>query len=175
MLSIFRRLLSLALALCLGAPLAYASSVAPPVVTPYVVDALLSGLIDRQLFVVPPAPARPLAVGATVARVVGSPPMDVYLGVIVPGGQVYTWIPRPGGGATLVKGLSPVARAVTETTFATATVFGADAKYTFSEGDARGLYSVFALLVPPGSDPGDARKWTWVNMTPLMFQGLTIQ
>ena len=48
MLSIFCRLLSLALALCLGAPLVYAASVAPPVVRPYVLDALLSGLIDQQ-------------------------------------------------------------------------------------------------------------------------------
>lgn len=113
MLSIFCRLLPLALALCLGAPLVYASSVAPPVIRPYVFDALLSSLIGQQVFVVPPAPARPLAVGATVAREAGSLPVDVYLGVIVPGGQVFTWVPKPGGGATLVKGLAPVARAVT--------------------------------------------------------------
>ena len=172
----FCRLFSLVLALCLGAPLAHAgSTVASPVARAYVLDALLGGLVDQQVFVVPAAPARPLAFGATVTRESGSPPVDVYLGVIVPGGQVYTWVPKPGGGAALVKGLSPVARAVTETSFATATVFGADARYSFSEGDAAGLYSVFVLLVPPGSDPGDARKWNWASMTPLMFQGLSIQ
>lgn len=171
-----RRLLSLTLALCAGAPLANATSTTPPpAVRVYVLDALLAGLVDQQVFVVPAAPARPLAFGATVAREPGSPVMDVYLEVIVPGGRVFTWVPKPGGGSVLVEGLSPVARAFTGTSFATATVFGADAQYTFSEGHTPGMYSVFALLVPPGSDPGDARRWTWVNMVPLMFQGLTIQ
>jgi hypothetical protein len=176
MLHFICRLLPLWLILSLGASPASAASTLPaPIVRPYVFDAITGGLIDQQLFVVPAAPMRPLAFGATITREVGSLPVDIYLGVISPKGEVYSWIPKQGGGGILVKGLSPVARSVNETTFATSTVFGTDPKYTFSEGDVPGMYSVFALLVPPGSDPNDARRWTWVNMVPLLFQGLTIQ
>lgn len=171
MMRFFSRLASAVLAACLVAPLANAmSSVAPPVIWTRVTDAELAGLSDQPIFVVPSL-RRTVAIGSSFERVAGTLPIDVYIGVIAPGGRVFSWVPKPGGGASLVEGLSPVARAVDGTTFATRTVFGADANYTFSDKDAPGLYSVFTLLVTPGRDPNDPRQWSSVNMVPLMFQG----
>lgn len=164
---------SLVLWLCVAASSASASSIAPPIVRTYVYDLGLAGLIDQQVFVVPAQADRPLGLGASISQEPGGFPMDVYLGVIVPGGKVFSWVPKPGGGASVVSGLSPVARSVTEPSFTTRNVFGADAQYTFTEADALGLYSVFTLLVPAGKDPGDARQWHWVSMVPVVFRGLT--
>lgn len=172
MMRFFSRLGPFLLAACLGTPLANATStVPPPVIRTYVIDASLAGLGDQQLFAVPATSGRTLAMGSSFERVAGSPLIDVYVGVILPGGRVFTWVPKPGGGAILTEGFSPVARSVAETTFTTRAVFGADASHTFSDKDATGLYSVFTLLVGAGRDPGDARQWSWVNMVPLMFQG----
>ena len=171
-----RQFLSLMSLSLIALPAANATStVATPEVKVFVRDVVLSGLGTDQIFVVPAAPARPLAFGASVARTLGSLPCDVYFGVIVPGGRVFTWIPKVGGGAVLVAGMSPVARAIADTTFQTSSAFAGDPQYTFSEGDIKGLYSLFVLLVPPGADPSDARRWTWVTTVPLMFQGMANQ
>jgi hypothetical protein len=165
--------LALALALCLGVPLANASSPAPPDITIFVTNQL-----GFQQYLAVTTPVRPLQFGAQIERVDGSLPTpgsfptDIYFGVIVPGGRVFTWVSNPGGGAALVEGLVPVARAVTEPSFSTGRVFGTP-EYTFSERDAPGLYSIFVLLVTPGSDASDARSWQYARMVPLMFKGVT--
>ena len=171
-----RRLLLLICAGLIAVPAVNATSTVPtPEIKVFVRDVVLGGLGTDQIFVVPAAPARPLAFSASVARTLGSLPCDVYFGVIVPGGRVFTWVPKVGGGAVLVAGMSPVARAVVDTAFQTASALAGDPQYTFSDGDAIGLYSLFILLVPPGADPSDARRWTWVTTVPLVFQGMTVQ
>jgi len=173
---LYHRLATLLMALAVAVPSANATTTAaPPAVRAYVLDGLTPGLVDQQVFAVPAAPMRPLVFGATIKREAGSPPIDVYLGVVAPGGKVFTWVPTQGGGGTLTEGMSAAARNMTSADFATPSVFGTDPRYTFTERDAPGLYSVFALLVPAGADPTDAQRWTWVNMVPLLFQGLTIQ
>jgi hypothetical protein len=164
--------LALGLALCLVPPLANASSPTPPDITISVTSQL--GFQQYQ-----GTPGRPLRFGVQIERLdgsfptPGSFPTDIYFGVIVPGGRVFTWVSNPGAGAVLVEGLIPVARAFTGTSFyLDDRVFGIP-EYTFSERDTPGLYSVFVLLVTPGRDASDARSWQYARMVPLMFKGAT--
>jgi hypothetical protein len=162
--------LALVLALCLGVPLGHAASFAEPPDSRIFVQNQLGAQQYQG------TPGRLLRFGAQIERVDGSYPTpgsfptDIYFGVIVPGGRAFTWVSSPGGGAALVEGLVPVARAVTDPSFTTASVLGAP-EYTFSERDAPGLYSVFLLLVTPGRDASDARSWQYARMVPLMFKG----
>lgn len=160
----------------LAAPLVNATStVAPPEIRIYVRDSAAGGLGGDQRFVVPPAPVRPLTFSASITRTSASLPSDVYFGVIAPDGRTFTWVRNDGGGIALVQGMSPAATAMTDEVFHTTSALMGDPEYAFSDADAPGLYLLFALLVPPGADPTDARQWTWVTTVPLMFQGLTSQ
>lgn len=165
------RLFWLALILCLGVPLGYAASATPPNIQIYVLNQL--GFNQYQ-----GTSGRPLRFAAQIERLDGSLPTpgsfptDIYFGVIAPGGRVFTWVSRPDGGAALVEGLIPAARAVTATSFSAESVLGTP-EYTFSERDTPGLYSVFVLLATPGSDASDARSWQHATIVPLMFKGVT--
>jgi hypothetical protein len=161
--------LALGLALCVGAPLVNAASAAPPDV-----NIVVWNRLGYQQYY--GTPGQPLRFGLQIERLdgsfptPGSFPTDIYFGAIVPGGRVFTWVSNPGGGPVLVEGLIPVARAFTAISFVAERVLGIP-EYTFSERDAPGLYSVFVLLVTPGSDPSDGRSWQYARMVPLMFKG----
>lgn len=169
------RQISLMAVLLLGAAVAGATSTLPqPAVTLAVRDVALSGLGGGPVYLAPAAPGRPPAFGATVTRAEGSLPADVYFGVMAPGGPVFTWVPKPGGGAVPVEGLRPLVRAWGGASLSTAAVLGEDPQYTFTEREPPGLYSVFLLLVPSGADPGNPVNWSTAQMAPLMFHGVAI-
>lgn len=170
------RQVALMVVLLLSATLCGATSTVPqPVVTLSVRDVILGDLGGQPVYLAPSAPGRPLAFSASVTRVEGSLPVDVYFGVMSPGGRVFTWIRKPGGGAELVEGLRPLVRAWSGVSLATAAALGEDPQYVFTGREAPGLYSVFLLLVTPEADPGNPGNWSTAQMTPLMFQGIAIQ
>jgi hypothetical protein len=96
-------------------------------------------------------------------------PVDVYFGVIIPGGRTFTWTSALTNVPILVEGLIPVAQNVTPTFFHAATSLGGVPQHTFSNTHPRGLYSVFVLLVAHGASPADASRWVAASMSPLML------
>jgi hypothetical protein len=111
-----------------------------------------------------------LAFGATLTRYENSP-IDVYFGILIPGGRVYTWTRGISNGPVLREGLSPAVQRTTETQIDSATILGSNPIQGFAD-DARspsGLYSIFMFMVPAGAGPGDLRNWTGGASSPLFL------
>jgi hypothetical protein len=104
---------------------------------------------------------------ATVCRS-NTLPVDVYFGVIIPGGRTFTWNSALTSVPILVEGLIPAAQNVTTTFFHAAASLGGVPQHTFSSTHPLGLYSVFVLLVSAGANPADASRWFAASMSPLM-------
>jgi hypothetical protein len=94
--------------------------------------------------------------------------VDVYFGVIVPGGRTFTWTAGSAMGPILVEGLHPAAQNLDRAaTFNSSASLGGTPRYAFSNGDPLGLYTLFVLVVPHGADPSDTPRWIAVSMSPL--------
>ena len=100
------------------------------------------------------------------------PDGDLYVGLIQPGGVVFTWANQDGQ-AVLVKGTKPVVRGMDlggKYAFNLAEVFGKDPRYTFSGNEPRGMYTLFAFIVVGGDLPSNRLSWYAVDMAPLFVE-----
>lgn len=98
-----------------------------------------------------------------------SSPVDVYFGIIVPGGRIFSWSPGTNNVPTLQEGFVPAAQRTTATEMSGAALLGSSPQYGFSSDHLLGLYSVFFFLVPAGTDPRDPRRWMGATMSPLVI------
>jgi hypothetical protein len=107
-----------------------------------------------------------LSVSVSVSWVRTNPPAtaDIYVGVVLPGGQVLSWVPTESG-PVLQGGLAPFARNATFTPFVATGL-----AHAFSGAEPAGLYSIHTILVTPGADPLDARNWFSARTVPLVFR-----
>lgn len=163
------KLLVLAAAIGLsGMPMAaVASSAPPPTFSIQVMDAIRAPLVAVPVFQWR-IDQGPLLFDATLSRA-GSSPVDVYFGIIIPGGRIFTWTPGQSGGPILREGLFPAAQGTTATQISSFSLLGTDPEQTFSAGYPLGLYSVFMLFLPTGANAGDLRSWTGAAMSPLLI------
>ena len=160
-------LLSAVLASGIAPMYARGSTIAPPVISITTVDAIMGPLVSLPVFTWR-TDGRPLAFNATFSRG-DSSPVDVYFGIIIPGGRVFSWISGTANVPTLREGLLPAAQGITNTASSSAGLLGANPQHIFSADYPLGLYSVFFFLVPAGADPGDSRRWIAASMSPLVI------
>lgn len=140
-----------------------ASTIALPIINIGVTDAETAGLNGAQWFT---WIGRPLAFSFAVHRREDTAPVDVYFGVLTPGGRVFSW--SPGAGApNLQEGLFPVGQGITATEISSA-LLGSNPEYTFPPGHEIGIYSVFCFLLPAGVDPRSPRSWINASMSPVV-------
>lgn len=163
-------LLSAVLALGIAPVSVQGTSIPPAVISISVVDALISPLVSVPIFSWTTGVGRPLEFGAAVSRV-DSSPVDVYFGIIIPGGRIFSWISGTANVPILLEGLFPAAQRITDTDTAisSAELLGRNPQHIFSADHPLGLYLVFFFLVPTGTDPGDSRHWIAATMSPLMI------
>ena len=95
-------------------------------------------------------------------------PIDVYVGVITPGGRFLSWIPGTANVPVLVEGLSPAGRGLTATSISGAALLGSHPQYLFSAADPPGLYSLFVILAVAGTDASKG-LWFGAAMSPLLI------
>ncbi|MBG9390614.1 hypothetical protein [Caenimonas aquaedulcis] len=162
-------LLPAVLAYGLAAPSAKASVAAPPVIYIQAIDPVLAGLNGAPVFTWR-TDGRPLQFGGGVDRThTGFPPVDVYFGVMIPGGRLFTWTPGTGSEPNLREGLFPAGQGITAIQISTRDLLGASPQRPFSSADPLGVYSIFLFLTSPGADPRDARGWYGASMSPLVI------
>jgi hypothetical protein len=143
------------------------STIPPAVISISTVDPLLAPLISGPVFT-GRIDGRPLEFIAAVSRV-DSSPADVYFGVIIPGGRIFSWIPGTANVPMLVEGLFPAAQRITDTAISSAGMLGSNPQHSFSADHPLGLYSVFCFFVRTGAAPGDPRQWFAAAMSPLVI------
>ena len=107
----------------------------------------------------------------TVSVDIPAPPspaftVDVYVGVLLPGGQIVSWVPDSER-AELKEGLAPYREDVSDRSFTLNTPTVAP-EYTFTGNEPFGLYLVFVFVVPHGGDPW--REWVAANMVPIIYE-----
>ena len=147
---------------------ARAAIIAPAVISIQAEDALLAQLDGSPVFSWSLGIGRPLEVVATINRADLSP-VDVYLVVLVPGGQVFSWVPGSTNVPVLVAGLAPAGRGMTTSAISFTALLGSPPQHLFSAADPPGLYSLLVVLVVAGSDPSDPRHWFGAAMSPLII------
>ena len=143
------------------------SSIPQPVISIQIADATHAPLDTLRVFSSLMSQGS-LAFGATLTRYENSP-IDVYFGILSPGGRILTWARGPTNGPFPRAGLSPAVQGTTETQINMATLLGGNPVQGFAD-DARipsGLYSVFMFIVPAGASPGDLHNWTAGATSPL--------
>ena len=145
---------------------AIAATAPPPTISILTLDAALAGLLSTPVFTWR-TDGRALQFEATASRGVSNP-VDVYFGVLTPGGRVFSWSPASGA-PNMQEGVFPCGQGVTATEISSAGLLGSSPQYTFSAGSQLGIYSVFFFLVPAGTDPRDPRSWIGANMSPLVI------
>jgi len=92
--------------------------------------------------------------------------VDVYVGALLPGGEVVSWI--LGSERTELKeGLVPYLEDVSDRSF-TLDTRGVGPQYTFTGNEAFGLYMPFVFVVAHGGDPWT--EWLAAYMVPIIFQ-----
>ena len=143
------------------------ASIAPPVISISTVDPMVAPLASVPVFTWR-TDGRPLEFVAAVSRV-DSSPVDVYFGIIIPDGRIFSWISGTANVPIFLEGLFPAAQRITDTTISNAELLGENPRHIFSAGHPLGLYSVFFFLVPTGADPGDSRQWISATMSPLVI------
>lgn len=156
------------LAFGLAPAIGHGSTIPPPVIAITTFDAALAPLVAAPVFSWKTTIGRPLQVVATVSRSDLSP-IDVYLGVLMPGGSVVSWIPGPANAPVLVGGWSPAGRGITAATLSGASLLGSDPQHLFTWGHPPGLHSVFVVLVRSGANPTDPAQWFGASMSPLVI------
>jgi len=139
---------------------------APPRIQIIAVDAATAGFIDAPLFRWR-TDGRALQFNASVSPF--TLPVDVYFGVIIPGGRTFTWTTASTTGPVLIEGLHPAGQNLTQTDFVASASLGGAPRYAFSNGEPLGLYSLFVLVVLHGADPSDTSRWIAANMSPLIL------
>jgi len=146
---------------------AIGSTIPAPVVSITTLDAVQAPLIWEPRFTWK-TDGRPLEFVASVTRYESSP-VDVYFGILIPGGSIASWHPGTGHGPILQEGFFPAAQSMTATEMSGAALLGRNPQYSFSAGHPLGLYSVFFFLVPAGADPRDPSRWYGATMSPLVI------
>lgn len=151
-----------------GMPMAAAASSAPPTAFAIqVIDATRAPFVSVPVFQWRIGQG-PLLFDAILSRS-SSSPVDVYFGIIIPAGRIFTWTPGQSGGPILREGLFPAAQGTTATQISAFSLLETAPQHTISAGYPLGLYSVFMLLVPTGANAGDLRSWTGAAMSPLLI------
>ncbi len=143
------------------------ASIAPPVISISTIDPIVTPLASVPVFTWR-TDGQPLEFVAAVSRA-DSSPIDMYFGIIVPDGRIFSWISGTANVPILLEGLFPAAQLVTGTAISSAELLGKNPQHIFSADHPLGLYSVFFFLVPTGADPGDPRQWIAATMSPLMI------
>lgn len=149
------------------APVSAQESIARPVITILTLDAILAPAVTVPVFTWRTG-GRPLEFDAVVSRL-DSSAVDVYFGVIVPDGRIFSWISGTANIPILLEGLFPAAHRITDTAIFTAGLLGRNPQHSFSADHPLGLYSVFLFLVPTGAVPSDPRQWIAATMSPLVI------
>ena len=145
-----------------------ASSLPRPVISIIVTPWYSAGLSDIPVFTWSRTSGEELVFDAAVSRAFIRP-ADIYFGVLTPDGRVLSWRPGPANVPILQEGLFPAAQANTAEMTSAYTWLGTFPRFTFSSSNLTGIYSVFVLVVPAGSDPGNPRIWTAAQMWPLVI------
>lgn len=149
---------------------AMGSTIPAPVVSITTLDAAQAPLIWEPRFTWR-TDGRPLEFVANVTRYESSP-VDVYFGILLPGGRIASWHPGTGHGPILQEGFWPAARRTAATEMSGAALLRGNPRHSFSADSAYfplGLYSVFIFLVPAGADPRDPSRWYGATMSPLVI------
>lgn len=98
---------------------------------------------------------------------------DLYFGIILPNNQgIFSWV-KNGSETNLKKGLFPIVKGLEKegnTKFSLSVELGGDIKYVVTGQEPTGMYLVFSLLVPPGSNPSQNTNWIGVEMRPLFVK-----
>jgi hypothetical protein len=95
--------------------------------------------------------------------------VDVYFGILTPGGRVFSWKPGATNAPILAEGFFPAAQNTTATEMASTALLGGSPQHLFGSDHPLGLYSVFFFLVRTGADPRDPRQWYGATMAPLVI------
>jgi len=159
---------SLALLVSGITPFVHAETIPQPLISILTLDVLVAPLVAAPVFAWRTDLARPLEFIATITRSDISP-VDVYFGVIIPGGRVFSWIPGTANGPVLVEGLSPAGRGITAAAISGAGLLGSDPQNLFSASQPIGLYSLFVVLVRSGADASNPGNWFGAAMSPLII------
>jgi hypothetical protein len=109
--------------------------------------------------------------GFELAACAASSVGDLYFGVILPNGTIYTWA-GDANEASLREGLTPIASNLDlrqELLFDLNATVG-DVQHVFTRDDPAGMYSVFALLVRAGANPTQENSWYEADMRPLIVR-----
>ncbi|MBG9389340.1 hypothetical protein [Caenimonas aquaedulcis] len=147
-----------------------ASSVPQPAISILVTPWFSAGLTDIPRFTWSRTNPDALVFGANVSRWRDyATPADMYFGVLTPDGRTLSWRPVPGNVATLQEGLFPVVQATTAEVTDSYSLLGGFPRFPLSSSDPTGIYSVFVLVVPAGSDPRNASLWTAAQMWPVVI------
>ena len=148
-----------------------ASNVAPqPAIYMLVTPWFSAGLTDIPKFTWSRTNPDALVFGANVSRhYTVPPPADMYFGVLTPDGRTLSWRPVPANVATLQEGLFPAVQGTTAEVTDSYALLGGFPRFPLSASDPTGIYSVFVLVVPAGSDPRNPSIWTAAQMWPLVI------
>jgi hypothetical protein len=146
---------------------AMGSTIAPPVVSILTTDVLTAGYIGVPRFTWKGVDGA-LQFEAAVTRNESSP-VDVYFGILTPGGRVFSWKPGTTNAPILAEGFFPAAQNTTATEMWSTVLLGGSPQHLFGSDHPLGLYSVFFFLVRTGADPRDPRQWHGATMAPLVI------
>jgi hypothetical protein len=147
---------------------AHASTIPQPVISIATLDATLAPLVAAPVYTWRTTIGRPLAFVAAISRSDMSP-VDVYLGVFVPGGRVFSWIPGAANVPVGVEGWSPAGRGITAAAISGAGLLGSDPQHLFTSDHPLGAYLFFVVLVRSGADPHDPAHWYAATVSPLII------
>lgn len=121
---------------------------------------------NTTLIVVHSTPAGVVITMDAVIEADGADPLaaDVYVGILSPDGQPFSWTGAPQA-PVLVKGPAvPFLRNVVLTGAASYRLVIPN----FAAGGPQGWYVLYGLVVGAGSDPGDPKHWSSSSFFPLL-------
>jgi hypothetical protein len=94
----------------------------------------------------------------------GSARLDVYLGVVPPGGELLSWVRGQFDFPRLTANAAPVPYLVN---FPVSS-FTYRVLYRAPAADAEGWHTLYGLVVPPGADPLDPQRWISSSFYPFL-------
>jgi hypothetical protein len=109
--------------------------------------------------------ASPIVIEATLAVPdAAAVRLDVYVGVVPPGGESLSWVAGKFGWPSLTSSAEPLPYLVSFP------IYSGTHKllYRAPAADARGWHTLYGLIVPPGADPLDPQRWISSSFFPFL-------